>query len=243
MDESSSTIPKSVGGMNCCVAWSKIPLMSSVESAAPTEFLEAQKRLGYKRTSKTPVPVQEQGLVQSSVSFPKNAKYECYSTVLCMVWQGVLLYFGHWINGLRFSPCSETWCVKSGSERYSLNRGCPIDACASISSLGAFHLLNWDKWLHLVLRELPSCKALSGMRSYSEVMPWLWCNTTTSLPAPGTQDKASLCVCWDTAWPHATHLRGSSTWVLGTWRSWVGLTLLCRSLTLFPPLWEVHRLK
>lgn len=74
VEESSSTIPKSVGGMNCCVAWIKIPLISSVESAAPTEFLEAQKRLGYKRTSKTPVSVQEQGLVQSSVSFLKNAK-------------------------------------------------------------------------------------------------------------------------------------------------------------------------
>lgn len=220
--------------MNCCVAWSKIPLMSSVESAAPTEFLEAQKRLGYKRTSKTPVPVQEQDLVQSSVSFPKNAKYECYGTVLYMVRQGVLLYFGHWINGLHFLPCSEMWCVKSGSERYSLNRGCPIHACPSISSLGAFHLLNWDKWLHLVLRELPSCKALSGMRSYPGVMPWLWCNITTSLPAPGTQDKASLCVCWDTARPCATRLRGSSTWVQGTCWSWVGLTLFVQEPNSLP---------
>lgn len=54
---------------------------------------------------------------------------------MCTVWQAVLMYFERWIYGLRFLPCSEMSCVKSGSERYPLNRGCLIDASPSVSSL------------------------------------------------------------------------------------------------------------
>ena len=159
-----------------------------------------------------------------------------------MVRQGVLLYFEHWIYGLHCSPCSETWCVTSRSERYSLNCGCLIDVCPSISCLGAFHLLNWEKSLHLALRELPSCKAHSAMRSYPGVLAWLWCSTSTSLPIPGHSTQGITACMQRYTLALRPRLQGSGTWVLGTCRSWVGLTLSCGSLTLPPP-WEEYRLK
>lgn len=157
---------------------------------------------------------------------------------------GVLLYFEHWLYGLRCLPCSQMWCVKSGSERYPLNCGCLIDVCPSISCLGAFNLLNWEKSLRTALRKLPSCKVLSAMRSYPAVLGWLWCGsrTSTSLPIRGHSAQGITAYVQRYRLALCPRLQGLSIWVLGMCWSWVGLTLSCGSLTL-PPLWEEYRLK
>lgn len=126
--------------MNCCAARSRTPPISSVESAAPTELTETQKRLGLEGQDSRLCA--RAGLSSESNHSPGKCKIRaCHGPAVCVVPRGILLFLGCWMYGKAQPP--ERWhsCRVRKREVLRLNaRSVPSDSYSMILKWCLLHL-------------------------------------------------------------------------------------------------------